>query len=239
MGLQERIKKLSQEGYSEQINSFLSKLEVVSKLPQELKDKLEKIGNTPIEEPKIYELAKNNADLTEVLIEIYKKDNDKQENDLKTEIALDSKKYGLEILVQFARKAVSKCTDLERDDGSVKSTPNTENCDFPDIFQVKEYQEKQMELSELFNEYYTSKKDTRQLDEMSEEELKEFDEKMEEMNNKTSVLAKELEEMCLSFSGLKVEELNEWEKQLVQLNIDKYVSKAFSKTIMGKQFGML
>ena len=230
MGLQERIKTLQQNGHKEAIESFLAKLETKAKLPKELKEKLESLGNTPIAEPEIYKLAEDNADLTDILLEVFKSD----ENS-KQQIAQMSKDLGLDAMILFARLLVKQVTSFENDDGSVKSTPSTANCDFPDIFQVRDYNKKQSELMEMFKSYSSIKSDTRAIEDMNDDEVKEMNKKMQELNEKTTAKAKELENMVLEFSGLNIEVLTEWEKQLVQHNINKYIQKAYKDTILGKQ----
>lgn len=234
MGIQERIKKLNQNGHKDKIENYLSKLEETAKLPTELQEVLSKIGNNPIKEPEIFTLAEDRADITEVLMSVYKKGNKKKDEAVKKEIAVLSKKHGLDVLVLFGRKIVSKVTDFENEDGSVKYTKNTENCDFPDIFQVKEYLDKQTELHKLFEAYGDIKDDVTALEDMSEEDKEKFNNSLVDLNEKTTKVSEELDAMSLSFSGLDVEVLSEWEKQTIRLNIDKYINKAYQQTVMGK-----
>jgi len=235
MALQQRIKKLTKNGHSKEIESFISKLEQKATLPSALKTKLDEIGNTPILEPEIFKMTQDNEDLVDVLVEIFKKNTKKKQETIEKEIAILSKDLGLEAMVLFAKLAVEKVAQLENEDGSVKSTPNTENCDFPDIFQVRDFNKKQSELKNLFKSYREVKPDTRALEDMSEDEIDEMNSALGELNEKTTAISKELNDMSLEFSGLDLEKLTDWEKQLVSHNINLYMQNAYSKTILGKQ----
>ena len=230
MGIQERIKALAKEGEKDNIENFLSLLEQKTKLPPQLKTKLETVGNTPIDEPEVYKLAQENASLTDVLIAIFKKGTRKKEPTVKKEIS----ELNLDEAVLFARMVVEKVTRHENEDGSVKTTPNTENCDFPNIFQVDEYHKKQKEFEEVIKGYSKVKQDTRPLDEMTEEEKTAMNKKLESLNKKSTKLSQEIDDLCLSFSGLDIDKLTDWEKGLVTTNINKYINKAYAKTMLGK-----
>lgn len=234
MALQQRIKTLIKDGHSKVIESYIAKLEQKSTLPSVLKTKLEEIGNTPILEPKIFKMSQDNEDLVDVLVEIFKKNTKKKQPTVEKEIAILSKDLGLEAMVLFAKLAVEKVVQIENEDGSVKSTPNTENCDFPDIFQVRDFNKKQSELNDLFKSYKEVKPDTRALEDMSEDEIDGMNSALGDLNEKTTAISHKLNDMCLEFSGLNLEKLTDWEKQVVSHNINLYMQKAYSKTIMGK-----
>jgi 5'-deoxynucleotidase YfbR-like HD superfamily hydrolase len=224
MSLEERIKKLIKDNHKEELESFLEKLEEKISLPQELQDILKKVGNNPSEEPKIFKLAENKAEFSEVLQEIISKDKDIQKKDIKMKAVELCEKHNLEEVILMCRLAVAKATDKINTDGSVKATPNTENCHLPNIFEAEEFMKKQQELEQCFYEYSKIRSSDGEIDE----------DILEKLNDKSTKLSKEIEKTALKISKLDGRKLNEWEKETVIMQIAQAVTKAYEKTSLGK-----
>jgi DNA-binding transcriptional regulator GbsR (MarR family) len=222
MGIQERIKKLNEKGFQSQIESFIEKLEEKASLPKDLKEILDKVKNNPIEEPKIFKLVENNSGFSEIIIAILSSGNKKTKPTLKKEVVEMCSKYSLDEVVLFAKLAVEKVTDIYELDGSVKSTPNTENCNLPNIFEAEEYSKAQKDWYDMLDEY-------REL--VSDNINKE---KIENLDNRVKKASEDLDKLAEKISGLDFSKLIEWEKKVVLAQITQAVNKAYTKTSLGK-----
>lgn len=138
---------------------------------------LEKVGNNPIEEPEIYDSINNGDKWTKTLTVAVEKHG--------AEDLLDFEKDNPKELAELYNKIKSKVNDFEYEDGTVKSTPKTQEAKMLNILEIEELQDIYKEISK--------EKDKKRL------------KKLEERKNK----------WIFETRGVKEEDFTEWEKMLV------------------------
>ena len=160
---------------------------------KDLIEMLEGLGHNPIDEPEIYDILEEMLRPSKVF-----------------KLALKTKKFKLddydpmEIAV-FARKAVDRVRSLHSEDGSFKSTENTENCKIITVEQREDLYDELMGIVDKRTTLEAEQDTAKRL-----EGIKEITKQADAINKK-----------CLKMSGLKVKDLTEWEKILVQEMIKK------------------
>ncbi len=154
MEIQDKVNMLIEKGYQSKISHFLDALAVESKLSKELQEKLDKLGDTPIAEPDIFDALKK--DKMELALALFNKDE------------LISK-YTAKEVGDFLYAVEQRITSIKKGDGSYKSTPNTENCQLPNFIEVDELMKlgkKDAELREKLKTAKTDKEKTKTVEEI-------------------------------------------------------------------------
>lgn len=119
-----RVSVLVENGYEDRFSAICDALEATKDLPQELKDKVLALGNTPISEPKIFEVIQ------------------KSEEEGKASVALailtekEILSYPADIVGAFVYAVEQRIMAIKDEDGLFKSTPATANCKLPNFIQV-------------------------------------------------------------------------------------------------------
>ena len=161
---------------------LVEKLESKVVLHKDLQEKLDDIGETPLEESELNDAI--NAGKKETVKHL-----------------LTDKEIGLYSAMEvgdFLYQVEQKITSLQREDGTFKSTPNTENCDMPNFLEAEEMMSLAGKETELRNQLKkASGKDAEKI-------LKKF-----------KKVSDELKAKAFEISGLDEEKLSEWEKILV------------------------
>jgi len=164
-------------------NKLVESIETQETLADSLKAKLDKIGDTPIDEPKIYEVVSDQVALARLLL-------------TEDEIV---KQYSAAEVANFLYSVHQKVTEVRGDDGIFKSTPNTENCVLPNFIEVDELMKQGRERHALESALKKAKT------QKSKAELAEKFKQLEEESSRRT----------FEISGLREEDLTEWEKVLV------------------------
>lgn len=144
MEIQNKVTSLIEKGYQTKISNFLDSLEVESKLSKVLQEKLDKLGDTPIAEPIIYEALQK--DKMEFALTLFSRD------ELVT-------KYTAKEVGDFLYAVEQKITSIKNSEGVFKSTPNTENCQLPNFIEVDELMKLGKKDAELRTKLKTAKTD--------------------------------------------------------------------------------
>jgi len=201
----ERIKKQIKNGNEERLTTLLDKLEE-DKLPKQLQAAVNKIGNTPIDEPKIFEAIGNQS--KDGMIPIVNLTLTREEA-----VAHSAEEIG-----DFIYEVIRKITSNRDEDGNFKSTQNTKECDMPDVFKVDELLKKIIKVEELRQRYITTEPSRSK--------------KTEEKYDKAS---KELQDEVFESTGLKKDTLTDWE-QLLVMEMTYATIKGCKAHSMGKRF---
>jgi len=204
MELLEKIEGLIASGYKERFERLITDIESQPKLHKDLQKKLDEIGNTPIAEPELFKAIQED----EIVVIAGKV--------LEAE---DIKKYKAKEVGDFLHAVKNKVTEKRSEDGTFKSTPNTENCILPNFLEAEELKKLGNEDLKLRNEHLRA----------SNKEQVVIEEKI---NN----IGKNLQKRTFEISGLDIEKLTEWEKDLITEQI--YIcSVDASLSALGKSLG--
>ncbi|MDQ1341345.1 MAG: hypothetical protein QG567_2503 [Campylobacterota bacterium] len=155
MEIQDKVKALVEKGFQSRISNFLDSLGIESKLSKVLQEKLDKIGDTPVSEPTIYEALQK--DKMELALTLFDKD------ELVT-------KYTAREIGDFLYAVEQKITSIKNNEGVFKSTPNTENCQLPNFIEVDELMKlgrKDAELRAKLKDAKTDKEKTKIIDDIA------------------------------------------------------------------------
>jgi len=115
-----KIALLFEKGHKQDIMNFVNKIETSEKfetLPQALQDVYEKVGQTPIEEPELYEISERIAKSEGSIVEIAMK--------VMTDDEVDE--YSIEDIGFLCGEINRKVRYIKDKSGVFKSTPNTED----------------------------------------------------------------------------------------------------------------
>jgi len=119
----------------------------------------------------------------------------------------------------FIHEVVKKVSYFQEEDGTFKYTPKTEMCRLPNFIEVEDLVKKSEKVTKLNTEYTqnpTNKKTKKELEDA----------------------AKELGDKKIEISGLNFEDLSDWEKELVKMQI-YYSALDATLSAVGKSLGNL
>ncbi len=126
--LMDRVSALCSIGQEPKITTFIEALERTSILPQPLQDKLNVLGQTPIEEPELYSAIVRSDEEGQAVVALALLSTD------------DIEKFSAEEIGNFVYAAKRRVTDLQFPDGTFKSTVNTTDCKLPNFLEGDELQ---------------------------------------------------------------------------------------------------
>ena len=184
--LQDRLEVLFNKGHKDEISSFFSKIEDRAELNSELQEKLDALGDNPASEQKVFNAIEDSK--TEGKLVVAK--SILQNSDIK--------KFSAEEIGSFIYAVEQKITGFRLDDGTFKSTANTENCNLPNFEEAEEiigFREKEEKLREDVGS--ASKKDK------------------EKAIKKLTSFLEDMEARLFEISGLEKEDLSDWEQSLI------------------------
>jgi len=207
MTTQQRIQNLIELGYEDDFINLADRLEAKTELPPGLQKVLDNLKDTPIDEPEVFEAI------------------EKSEDEGKGVIA--RKLLSIEEITQYKASEIGdfiyaveqKITSLKNDDGTYKSTPNTENCELPNFIEAEELYklgDRESSARMRLSDPGLSKKE-------KEEVYREFKEAITALQNRSFEISK-----------LDVAALSEWEKLLVASMVYSTAINA-SLSSMGKR----
>ena len=148
------------------------------KIDPALVEVIEKLGDTPIAEKAIYDAIEDKKVKKSAVIKMVLKDT-----------GLDVKNFGAVELGAFYYHIMERITSSKNADGIFKSTPNTENINFPDLDEAEELEELMMRSQEDIPQRTKN-----------------------EINGR-------VKERCLEISKIEISKLTEWEKYLVTFQV--------------------
>lgn len=154
MGTLERVAILIEKGQESKISNLLDKLESEVKLNPALLEKLNKLGDTPIAEPTLYEAMQK--DRMALALEVLTRE------DIVS-------RYSAKEVGDFLHAVTQRITSIKNEDDTFKSTPNTENCELPNFIEVDELIKlglKDTELRTKLKSAKTEKEKTKIIDEI-------------------------------------------------------------------------
>jgi len=197
--LNERITTLCDSGYESKIATFVDSLEKVHILPQELQDKLAKLGSTPIDEPDVYSaiLKSDEEGQAVVALQVLSEDEIKQ--------------YSAVEIGNFIYAVKKHISDLQLLDGTFKSTINTVDCKLPNFLQGDKLQQ----MAKKQQQFLNTLTDTA-TDKFKAKAVKEFEAMLTAFND-----------YAIEVSGLDKESLSDWEKALVISQVVGTTTNAF------------
>jgi len=160
----DRVSALCSTGQEPKITTFIEALERTSILPQPLQDKLNAIGQTPIDEPELHNAIVRSDEEGQSVVALALLTTE----EIETFSAMD--------IGNFIYAAKRRVTDLQLPDGTFKSTINTADCKLPNF----------LEGDELLN---LAKKQTTFLNKLNSEKVspkivKEFDALVKSFNDR-------------------------------------------------------
>jgi hypothetical protein len=173
---------------------------------EDLLKKLESIGDTPIKEPKLYEIIEKNEIKKSRIIE-----------GILTREEIVS--YSAQDIHEFIEAVIKKVKDYRYENGVLKTTPNTENCRMPNFLEMEDFRELVGRLQITFEALD-------HIQDFTKEQIEEFVKTGNQVNTEMEALAKQI-------SGLDFTQLIDWEKQLVYAMIADASSNVFN-TPQGK-----
>lgn len=186
--------------------TLLDKLDSKIELHLELQEKVDKLGNTPLEEEKIYAAIKN-KDADSILPII--------EGILTNE---EVKAYKANEIGDFIHAVTEKITSTQNSDGTYKSTPNTKECDMPNAFVIEDILKALKKTEEIRQKF-----------------LKSTPGKREKAGEKFVKANESLQKLVFDSTGLDVEKLTDWEKLLVT-EMTYSAVRGFRNHAQGKRF---
>jgi len=182
-----RVETLIASGHESSFIELADKLESKVVLHAELQEKLDALGNTPIAEPELYKAGQvDKITLAKELLTT-------------KEI---SEKYTASEVGDFIHAVGQHISALKLEDGTFKSTPNTEECDLPNFFEADE-------LVKIGAKEQSLRVDLKQAT------LDNSPKKIKKISDEIVKTIKKTEERAFEISGLDVEKLTDWEKILV------------------------
>ena len=202
-----KVRTVLKDGKEQQILDFLSKLEVQDTLPDELQEALDKLGNNPFKEPKLFEVIEDTNGTAYKLAIAEEVIGDKVDYFTATEIG------------KFIYKIEQQIVSKKDKDGNYKVTDATANCDMPRMRATQEI----MKLGEDYREM------SQNLTEAKDEKAK--DKIMEDIK----VVDKKIADIIWKETGLKEDDLSPWEvllvMQMVQDNTNNALLSAMGKPL--------
>lgn len=201
MTINDRVAKLVENGYESALTPVVERLEAKAGVPESLQEKFEALGNTPISEPVIYE-AINSGELDTLALHLL------SETEINT--------FSASEIGDFLFAVEKKVSDYKNEDGSFKSTPNTEDCRLPNFLesaQIRKLFIKQNDLVAKFAEAKDKDKLTKQV----------------------QAVSKEMDTLFSKISGVDYAVLTDWEKALVITILAGTANNAFLSA-QGKRF---
>ena len=198
-----KVKALIESGHEAKFLELVEKIESKVVLNPELQKMLDEKGNTPIAEPELVKAM--NQDRITFLKKLLTNE--------------EINKYSAQEVGDFIYAAEQQITQMTLEDGSYKSTPNTENCQLPNFLEADEL----MKLGE-----------------------NEREARMELGNNpsdkkiltKVNAASKKMETRTFAISGLDIKKLTDWEKNLVKTQVYMSAINA-SLSAVGRSLGNL
>lgn len=206
MKIERRVEAQVAKGNEKQITNLLDKLESKVELPLELQEKLEKLGNTPIEEEMIYKaiLAKAEDGLVSIVANILSKE--------------DIEKLPASTVGDFIHAVIQKVSSTKDDEGNFKSTPDTKECDMPNAFEIEDIVNLSVKAEKARQVF---------ISEDTGDKEKSF-KKFEKLNTA-------LDKKIMEVTKLDADKLTDWEKQLV-IEMTFETVKGFRNHAQGKRF---
>ena len=202
-----KVRTVLKDGKEQQILDFLSKLEVQDTLPDELQEALDKLGDNPFKEPKLFEVIEDTNGTAYKLAIAEEVIGDKVDYFTATEIG------------KFIYKIEQQIVSKKDKDGNYKVTDATANCDMPRMRATQEI----MKLGEDYREM------SQNLTEAKDEKAK--DKIMEDIK----VVDKKIADIIWKETGLKEDDLSPWEvllvMQMVQDNTNNALLSAMGKPL--------
>lgn len=180
----------------------------IVELNEQLKNALELVGNTPLDEPEIFEAIDLNPP-------------EKMKMDKLKVVGIALERSGLKHtdftaleIGAFFHEVYHKVSAFEDKEGVLKSVPSIENLRLPNFEDVENIQTKLESLQGI---------------DLSVAKPEEFKDLTEKFVNQTT----ELNDMVWEIAGLDKSALSEWEQTLVVQHIFKFITEV-EKTSMGK-----
>lgn len=177
----DRVAKLVEAGYESNLIPVIERLEAKSNIPESLRAKFEALGSNPISEPAIYE-AINSGELDTLALQVLTEDEIK---------SLSASEIG-----DFIFAVEKKVTDYKNDDGTFKSTPNTEDCRLPNFLEAAQIRKLFIKQNDLVAKFSSEKDKTK-------------------LTKQIQAVSKEMDDLFIKISGLDYSVLTDWEKALV------------------------
>lgn len=159
----DRVSALCSTGQEPKITSFIEALERTSILPQPLQDKLNVIGQTPIDEPELFSAITRSDEEGQAVVALAL---------LSTE---EIEKFSAEEIGNFVYAAKRRVTDLQLPEGTFKSTVNTADCKLPNFLEGDELQR----MAKKQSVFLSKLKD----DKVSPKVMKEFEAMLKSFND--------------------------------------------------------
>ena len=160
---------------------------------KELQTKLDSLGNTPFDEPKIYEALTAKVVKKSVVIEA---------------TGIDSSKYLAMDVAKFYRAVHDRILDCKLEDGNYKITEATSDFKLPSFTQVEE-------VIELMDKMKVLKKE-QEIIQGEAEDSKDIDaKKLKKTIKALTALFEKLDAITWEITGLDKKDLTPWEQSLI------------------------
>lgn len=184
-------------------------------LPKELQEKLNKLGNTPLQEPELYSIIQNIKKGEASFIDIIGNTMSDEEID----------KFSISEIKEFGEAVEKKITDLQDEDGYYKFSEKLQDWQPP-----KPSQAKKVFIIEKVN----IEKRKKLLKDIKQEDIQNGN-VPEKVINAFMEMAKEMEMLMFEISGVtNIDELSEWEKDLLLAQTTDAI-KGLNNSFLGKK----
>jgi hypothetical protein len=203
-------KELVAQGYHKEFNEVITNIKKAKeeyKMPEGLQKKLDDVKNTPLEEPKLFEVVEKIENQEASILEIVLTQLTEKEMD----------KYSMDDIYIFARAVIDKVGSLEDAKGVFKQTENTKSWQPPKPSDAIKFEQITLKKQKKANEFLSASEDKK------EKAMEAFDE-----------VAKELDEFLVSCTGVDTEKLSVWEKKLVKAQTEEAFQGAVN-SFLGKR----
>lgn len=194
--LKDRVANLVDNGYESTLLPIIEHLELKAQLPEALQIKFDAMGNTPVSEPSVYE-AINSGELETLALAVLSED--------------EIKSFTAEEIGNFLFLVEKRITEYRNEDGTFKSTPNTEDCRLPNFLESAQIRKMFLKQNDLINKFAETA------------ESKARDKVTKEIQSCT----KDMDSLFMKISGLDEDSLTDWEKALVITMIAGTANNAF------------
>ena len=201
----------------DKINHFIKTLEPTEDLPEDLKERLKKLGQTPLEEPEIAKKFKEGISQLELPFLFFT-----------DEELISFDKEQTEKAALFSTLAIKQIMEMRDSNGNLKTTPSILAMSYPNLVQIREMnktEEEELNIQERLNEFYIN------IDNIDESDR----EDMEKLESDAEGLLEKKREQIFAFSKLP-KQTTKWEKDLAVEIITQYIRGVAQGTPMGKQF---
>jgi len=205
MTTQERISKLIDLGYEAQISTLADRLEAVVQLPELLVTKLQTLGTDPIAEPDVYSAIESGDPITIAL-------NTLSEDEIKQFTAVE--------IGSFVHAVDLRIKGYKHEDGTYKSTPNTEDCRIPNFIEADKLRKSFVKQHDLLAKLRVA-----------------TGKEKEKLIKDTTKSSTDLDNLLMDISGLDKTTLTDWEKGLVITMVAGAANDAFLSA-QGKPFAL-